>query len=329
MATADGTFVIALEEHYSDARVAAAAPRTATPPSGALGGPNMYAQLQPLLQDIGEGRIAEMDRNGIDVQVLSHVPGPVQQLAAEVVIPMAIEANNRLHEAVGRNPDRLAAFAMLPTPDPAAAADELERTVRELGFKGAMIHGRSQGLFHDDRKFWPIFERAQTLDVPIYLHPGPPHEAVMQAYINDYVADFPGLTNAAWGYTIDTASQALRMILSGMFQEYPNLKVILGHMGEALPFLVDRVDEAINRGPRKIPFKRIFSENFYVTCSGHFSTPALLCTLMEMGIDHVLFSIDYPFVENPPGMKWMETAPLSFDDREKMFNLNARKLLKL
>jgi 2,3-dihydroxybenzoate decarboxylase len=289
----------------------------------------MYAQLQPILQDIGEGRIAEMDRNGIDVQVLSHVPGPVQQLPPEIVIPMAIEANNRLHEATLRNPDRLAAFAMLPTPDPAAAADELERCVKELGFKGAMIHGRSQGLYHDDRRFWPIFERAQALDVPIYLHPGPPHEAVMQAYINDYVGDFPGLTNAAWGYTIDTASQALRMILSGMFQEYPNLKIILGHMGEALPFLVDRVDEAINRGPKKIPFKRIFSENFYVTCSGHFSTPALICTLLEMGIDHVLFSIDYPFVENPPGMKWMETVPLSLDDREKMFNANARRLLKL
>jgi len=132
VATGDGTFVIALEEHYSDAQVAAAAPRPERPVSGALGGPNMYAQLQPILQDIGEGRIAEMDRNGIDVQVLSHVPGPVQQLAADVVIPMAIEANDRLHEAVQRNPDRLAAFAMLPTPDPAAAADELQRCVQEL-----------------------------------------------------------------------------------------------------------------------------------------------------------------------------------------------------
>jgi 2,3-dihydroxybenzoate decarboxylase len=329
MTAANRPFVIALEEHYSDAEVAGQNPRPATPQAAPSVGANMYARLQPLLLDIGDGRIAEMDANGIDVQVLSHVPGPVQQINAEAAVVMATAANNRLYEAVQRYPDRLAAFAMLPTPDATAAADELERCVNKLGFKGAMIHGRTQGLYHDDRKFRPIFERAQDLDVPIYLHPGPPHEALMQAIINDYAADFPALTNAAWGYTIDTASQALRMILSGLFDEYPRLKIILGHLGEALPFLVDRVDESINRGPKKVEFKRIFSENFYVTCSGHFSTPALLCTLLEVGIDHILFSIDYPFVENPPGMKWMETVPLSIEDKEKMFNGNARRLLKM
>jgi 2,3-dihydroxybenzoate decarboxylase len=138
------------------------------------------------------------------------------------------------------------------------------------------------------------------------------------------------LNSAAWGYTIDTANQAIRLILRGLFEEYPRLNVILGHLGEALPFLVDRIEEAINRpGGKGVSFKKTFCERFYVTTSGFFSTPALICTMLEMGIDHILFSVDYPFVDNLPGMKWMETVPLSEADREKLFNGNARRLLKM
>ena len=137
------------------------------------------------------------------------------------------------------------------------------------------------------------------------------------------------LTSAAWGYTIDTANQAMRLILSGLFDRYPDLKVILGHLGEGLPFLLDRMDEALNRGARPVAFKQTFCDHFYVTTSGFFSTPALLCTILEMGIDRVMFSVDWPFVENAPGMKWMETVPLSEEDRRKMFHANAQKLLKM
>ena len=165
--------------------------------------------------------------------------------------------------------------------------------------------------------------------MPIYIHPGAPHEAMAQAYYNDYLADFPSLANAAWGYTIDTASQVLRLILSGLFEACPRLKLIIGHLGEAMPFLVDRVDEALNRGPKRIPFKEIFCRNFYITTSGHFSTPALTCTLMEVGIDRVLFSVDWPFVENRPGVEWMDKLPWSLEDREKILNGNARRLLKM
>jgi predicted TIM-barrel fold metal-dependent hydrolase len=317
-------FVIAIEEHYSDPQVMARANGQGGRRSPAMG------NILPRLNDLGEGRLKEMDSAGIDMQVISHAPSPIQQLQPAEARQLAVETNDRLHDAVDRNPERFGAFAALPTPDPAAAADELERTVTRLGFKGAMIHGRSHEEFHDLQKFWPIYERAQYLDVPIYIHPGPPHPAMVQAYYADYLADFPSLNSAAWGFTIDTANQVVRLLLSGLFDAYPRLKIIVGHMGEGIPFLVDRIHEAINRpGNRNVNFKETFCNNFYITTSGHFSTPALLCAVLEMGIDHILFSVDYPYVENAPGMRWMETVPLSAEDKEKMFNGNARRLLRI
>jgi predicted TIM-barrel fold metal-dependent hydrolase len=315
-------YVIALEEHYADPAVLARA-------NGDTVGRRLPGLINKLT-DLGQIRLGEMDAAGIDFQVLSHAPSPVQQLAADEARDLASGANDRLHDAVDRNPERFAAFAALPTPDPKAAADELERTVTRYGFKGAMIHGRSHEEFHDLQKYWPIFERAQYLDVPIYMHPGPPHPAMVQAYYADYLADYPGLNSAAWGFTIDTANQVVRMILSGMFDAYPNLKIIIGHMGEGIPFLVDRIHESLNRpGGKPIAFKDIFCRHFWITTSGHFSTPALMCALLELGIDRILFSVDWPYVDNLPGTQWMDTLPLSAEDREKMLNGNARRLLKL
>jgi predicted TIM-barrel fold metal-dependent hydrolase len=319
-------FVIAIEEHYSDPQVMA----RANGQGGAGRRSPAMDNLLPRLNDLGEGRLKEMDSAGIDMQVISHAPSPIQQLQPAEARELAVDTNDRLHDAVDRNPERFGAFAALPTPDPAAAADELERTVTRLGFKGAMIHGRSHEEFHDLQKFWPIYERAQYLDVPIYIHPGPPHPAMVQAYYADYLPDFPSLNSAAWGFTIDTANQVVRLLLSGLFDAYPRLKIIVGHMGEGIPFLVDRIHEAINRpGNRNVNFKETFCNNFYITTSGHFSTPALLCAVLEMGIDHILFSVDYPYVDNAPGMRWMETVPLSAEDKEKMFNGNARRLLRI
>ncbi len=318
-------YVIALEEHYADPKVQAYAKVTGGPaPIGSA-----HAQLLQRVNDLGEIRLKLMDEAGIDMQVLSHIPSPLQQIEAASAIPLATATNNYMHEAVLRHPKRFAGFAALPTQDANAAADELERCVNKLGFKGAMIHGRTQGVFHDHPRFHPIFERAQALDVPIYIHPGPPHEAVAAAYYNDYLKDFPALASAAWGFTIDTASQILRMILSGMFDKYPKLKIIVGHLGEGMPFLVDRVDEAVNRGGKQVAFKEIFCNNFWITTSGHFSTPALTCTLMEMGVERVLFSVDYPYVENAPGTKWMQGVPLSREDKDKILHGNAKKLLKM
>ena len=169
---------------------------------------------------------------------------------------LARGANDRLYETVRAHPDRFAAFAAIPTPDPKAAADELERTVTKLGFKGALVNGLTNGLFLDDKRFWPIFERAQALDVPLYMHPSIPHPAVIEAYYKDYVAQYPSLLRAAWGFTVETATQGVRLVLSGVFDAYPGLKIILGHLGEGLPFYLWRISMGLARdgqGRQELP----------------------------------------------------------------------------
>ena len=204
----------------------------------------LTAHLIDQLLDLGDDRIAEMDAAGIDVQVLS-LNGPgVQQLDATAAEAMARQANDTLGEAVRRHPDHLAGFAALPTASPDIAAGELERTVKVYGFKGALIHGHSRGRYLDDPFFWPILERAEALDVPIYLHPTPPPQAVIQA---SYVGNFaPAVTAqlaaSGWGWHIETAIHVLRIILSGAFDHYPRLQLMIGHLGEALPFMLPRLD---------------------------------------------------------------------------------------
>ena len=165
-----------------------------------------------------------------------------QKLPLDIAPGLTREVNDRLAKVCAANPKRFAAFAALPTVDPKAAADELERTVTKLGFKGAMLHGMSNGEFLDLKKFWPIYERAEKLDVPIYFHPSLPDPRVTEAYYQDYAKDFPLVVRPGWGYTVETATQAIRLVLSGVFDAHPNLKVILGHLGETLPFLVWRID---------------------------------------------------------------------------------------
>ena len=319
----DAAKVVALEEHYWDREVAAHFSER---------GPEMRnASLHERLHDLGALRLREMDEAGIDLQVLSHGAPSLQRLEAQVAIPLARKANDRLHEVVRQHPDRFAAFAQLPSDDPKAAADELERTVTRLGFKGAMLHGLTQnGEFLDLKRFWPIYERAAALDVPVYLHPAVPHRAVVDAYYRDYLEKFPGLLTAAWGFTVETATQGVRLVLSGVFDAYPGLKVILGHLGESLPFSAWRIDMALARpGNQGSAFRDTFRSHFWVTTSGNFSTPALLCCVMEMGVDRILFSVDYPFVPNAPGVKWMRDVPLGPEDRAKILSGNARRLLKL
>jgi 2,3-dihydroxybenzoate decarboxylase len=312
--------VIALEEHYWDREL-----------TDQYAGPDAIrdTELARRLYDLGELRIGEMDEAGIDVQVISHGAPATQKLAGDGAVELTRRVNDRLNAAVSANPQRFAAFAALPTSDPVAAAEELERTVK-LGFKGAMIHGLANGLFLDDKRFWPIFERAERLDVPIYLHPSVPHPAVVDAYYKDYARDFPMVIRAAWGFTVETATLAIRLVLSGVFDAYPRLKIILGHLGETLPFLVWRIDHALARpGQKPLSFRDVFAEHFHITTSGNFSNPALLCCVMEMGIDRILFSVDWPFVANGPAVRWMDTVPLCDEDKAKILSGNARRLLRM
>jgi predicted TIM-barrel fold metal-dependent hydrolase len=312
--------VIAIEEHYWDEEL------EKTFVGGEAGRPGDQMNR---LHDFGPLRIKEMDEAGIDTQVLSHGAPSAQKLPAETAVAIATRVNDRLHAVVAKNPTRFAAFAALPTAVPDAAADELERTA-SLGFKGAMLHGLSNGEFLDNKKFWPIFARAEKLGLPIYLHPGLPHADVIKTYYADYVKDFPMLTRATWGYTVETATLAIRLVLSGVFEKHPKLKIILRHLGETLPFLVWRIDHTLARpGQKAMSFRDIFCNNFYVTTSGNFSNPALLCCVMEMGIDRILFAVDWPFVMNPPATKWMESVPLCDEDKVKILSGNARRLLKM
>jgi 2,3-dihydroxybenzoate decarboxylase len=312
--------IIALEEHYADPELLALFGAEDTP------GPALRAKLL----DVGEVRLRAMDEAGIDLQILSHTAPATQKLDAAEAVRLSRLVNDRLAAVVAAHPTRFAAFATLPTADPEAAAAELERTVRTHGFLGAMVHGLTQGAFLDERRFWPIFVAAEALDVPIYLHPSVPSPAVTDAYYQDYAADFPMLLRAGWGFTVETATQAIRMVLSGALEAHPGLKLILGHMGEALPFLLWRTDQALSRsGNRPLDFRAAFTKHFWVTTSGNFSTPALLATMMELGMDRILFSVDWPFVDNRQGVDWVNTAPISAEDREKLFGGNARRLLKL
>ncbi len=319
MAARSRPFVIALEEHYWDAEVAK------TFDTGEARNPELLKRLD----NLGALRIKEMDEAGIDVQVISHAAPSTQRLDAATAVPLAKRANDRLQEAVRAHPDRFAGFAALPTAAPKAAADELERAVDKLGFKGAMVHGPTNGVFFDDKRFWPIFERAQALDVPLYLHPSVPVKAVADAYYKDYLDKYPQLLTAAWGYTVETATQGIRMVLSGAFEKYPGLKIILGHLGESLPFSAWRINMALSRGDKPSTFRETFDRHFWITTSGNFCTPALMCCIMEMGVDRILFSVDYPFVPNPPGTKWMEDLPLSLEDRTKILSGNCKRLLKM
>ena len=279
--------------------------------------------------DLGARRLAHMDAAGVDVQVLSFgAPGP-QAFGPDIAIPMARDANDLLYRTVQARPDRFAGFAALPTADPEAAAKELERAVTKLGFKGTMIHGHTQGDFLDDRKFWVIFECAEALGVPIYLHPTVPHPDVMKTYFKGYEE----LCRAAWGFAVDTSCHFLRIVFAGVFDAYPKLKFILGHLGEMLPFAMHRLNDhtypaAARRGLKRTPMEYL-KENMVVTTSGNWYEPAFLCTLLALGADNILFAVDWPYEPNTTGIEFLKKLSISDLDREKIAHLNAERLLRM
>jgi len=314
--------VIAIEEHYWDPELTKYFTGVDAPRG---------IETDKWLYDFTDIRLKQMDEAGIDVQVLSHGGPSAQKLPADIAAAVTRTVNDRLAAIVAAHPQRFSGFAVLPTAEPKAAADELERAVVKLGLKGAMLHGMSNGEFLDLPKYWPIYERAEALDVPIYFHPSVPDPRVTEVYYQDYAKEFPLVVRPAWGYTVETATQAIRLVLSGVFEKHPKLKVILGHLGETLPFLSWRIDSALRRpGGKQLDFRGIFSSNFWITTSGFFSDPALLCCVMEMGTDHILFAVDWPFVaDNKPAIEWLSRAPVSSEDKVKIASGNAKRLLRM
>src|SRR3984893_17567100 len=283
-------------------------------------------ELGRRLADLGALRIAEMDEAGIDLQVISHVEPATQNFEPPAAVRLAAAANDLLHQAIRSHPGRFAGFAALPTPDPEAAARRLERAVVELGFKGAMVHGLTRGAFLDEKPFWPIFETAQRLDVPIYLHPATPHPDVIDAYY----AGYPSMVRVGHGFTSEMSAAAIRLVLSEVFDVFPRLQIILGHLGEALPFLLPRVDRYVSRQMKKgRTFRDSIRQNFHFTTGGKFTHTALQCTIEEIGIERVMFAVDWPFHSNLDGSAFIETAPIGADAKAMIFGANARALLRL
>lgn len=302
--------VVTLEEHYSHPQLLGSMPH----------------ELGHALLDLGDRRLRDMDEAGIELQVLSHFPSGPQNLEPQRAIALARETNELVRRTIDEHPGRFEGFAALPLTAPHEAAAELRRAVRELDLKGGMLHGRGAGVPLDDRRFWCVFAEAESLDVPIYIHPDASPPAVVETCYQDY----PALLGPGWAYTVESATQALRLMLSGLFDTHPRLKILLGHMGESLPFSIVRCDANISRRTTlKRPLRDYFHENFWITTSANFSNAALVCSLMEMGADRILFSVDWPFASNVEGRRFMEQAPMSARDRAKILGENAVRLLRL
>lgn len=282
--------------------------------------------------DLGDGRIAAMDKDGIDVQVLSITSPGVQIYDAKQGSDLAQSTNEQLAAAVRAHPDRFAGLATIAPQDPNGAAQELDRAVRQLGLKGALINSHTKGEFLDEKKFWVIFDKAQELDVPVYIHPRVPAPNMVEPFQKYF-----GLEAATFGFPIDASLHALRLILSGVFDDYPNLKIVLGHMGEGIPFWLPRIDKKIElfqgiKAPERKLLKKpsqYFHDNFYISTSGmNYEAPIMLAHKV-MGPDKMLFAVDYPFEESAEPIQVMDAVPLSDADKTKIYQTNAEKVFKL
>ena len=318
---------IALEEHFALEETLAASERYAADHS--------WDDLSARLLDLDDRRLSEMDRHGITLAFQSlNAPGiqaiPDPRLAEQT----ARRANDVLAAAVARHPDRYAGFAALPMQDPQAAGAELTRAVRELGFKGALVNGYSQSgaldrvVYYDDPMYEPFWTTVEALDVPFYLHPRDPLPAREPIYDGH-----PWFMGPVWAFAVETAMHALRLMGSGLFDRHPRLTVILGHLGEGLPYNIWRCDHRIAKSPRGIPARQPMSHylrsNFYVTTSGNFWTRTLRAAVAEMGLDRVMFSVDYPFEDTVDGASWFDGADVTDAERLRIGRGNATRLFGL
>lgn len=289
-------------------------------------------KVREKLVDLGAGRLADMDAGQIDVQVLSLAGGDMDRLDSPTASTLAREVNDALAAAVQSHPTRFAAFASVNLQDPESASSELERCIRKLRFVGVMVNGATRGQFLDHPRFTPFWEAAHALNAPVYLHPAPPPEPVREAYFSDLPHDLAFmLSTAGWGWHVETGMHVLRLIASGLFDRLPGLQIIIGHMGENLPFSLARADSVLSRARRQASrsIAETFHDHFHITTSGYFTLPPLLCALEVVGADRILFSIDYPFSSTETGRHFLDSWPLSPADMHKLAHGNAEQLLAL
>ncbi len=290
-------------------------------------------QVRNRLIDLDERRIADMNATGIDRQVLALTSPGVQIFDADTARALAISTNDQLAEAIARHPGRFTGLTAIAPQDPAAAVKELERGVRQLGLKGAIINSHTRGEYLDNKKFWPIFEAAEALDVPIYLHPSTPSAAMIAPLLEC------GLDGAVYGFAVETGMHILRIITSGVFDRFPKLQIVVGHLGEAIPFWLYRVDY-MHRGivnskryacmqPLKQKPSDYFKQNFYVTTSGMASELPILFVRSVMGTDRLLYAMDYPYQFEPDEVALSDGLPMSDEEKKRFFQTNAEKIFHL
>ena len=317
--------VITLEEHFSTPEFLRATaeftPAVATSPT-----------LEARLVDLDEGRIAAMDEGGVDLQILSLAATGQEQLSAADATSLVHDANDAAFEASRRHPGRFSLFASLALKDPETAAAELERGVTELGCVGGFLNGTEGGDFLDNPRFEPVFEAAQRLGVPLYLHPSPPPPVVRDAYFSglpEKSAYF--LSTAGYGWHAELGMHTLRLILGGVFDRFPALKMIIGHMGEELPFSVMRAQDGLSQAVTGLerPVSEYFFDHFVITTSGYFTQPPLRTAVDVMGVDRVLYSVDYPYRANTAGTALLQGASMAVSDLQKVAAGNAERVLGL
>ena len=318
---------IALEEHF--------AIEDSLRESAEYAVPGQWNVLERRLVDLDGERLSEMDRNGIGFAILSlNAPGVQSMFDVKTAVDYARRANDALAAGVARHPDRYAGFAAVAMQDPDAACRELTRAVAELKFKGVMVNGFSQIgdeqtiIYYDHPRYRPFWATVEELGVPFYLHPRDPLPERTTFYDGH-----PWLRGASWAFGVETATHALRLMASGVFDRHPKLTAILGHLGEMLPYCIWRFDHRVTKRPRDIPAQKTFIEylraNFYVTTSGNFHTSTLKQAIAELGVDRVLFSVDYPFEECADGASWFDACEIRVSDREKIGRKNAAQLFGL
>ena len=298
-----------------------------------LGDSPQSQDLERKLLDLGAGRLAAMDEAGIDLQVLSLAAIGFDNLPAATATPLIHDINDELAGAVNAHPSRFAAFASLDLKQPDLAAQELTRAVTRLGFKGAMLNGTTDGRFLDDPRFLPVFEAAVDLKVPIYLHPAPPPRIVQEAYFSDLPGDLGHLLSiAGWGWHAETALHLLRLIVTGIFDRLPELRIIVGHMGEGLPFALAR-SSGILSPAAKLPrtVADYLKSNVAITTSGYFSPQPFRCAKDVVGLDNLMFSVDYPFSANTRGRAFLNVLTEELDEQQMngLTHTHAERLLGL
>ena len=313
---------IALEEHFTTPELAKYVARPTQSDT-------IFADIEKRLADFDQLRLETMDKAGIDVAVLSvTTPGVQSEPDAKLAVGLARSANDLLAREVQKRPRRYAGFAHVAMQDVGAAADELQRAIKDLGFKGALINGQTGGHYLDEDRYLPFWERVQELDVPVYLHPGGlvDHPAMF--------ANRPELNGPTWAWTVETATHALRLVFGGTFKRFPKLKVILGHMGETLPFLLWRFDSRaqLQVGKEIAPGSRpsdIIKRNIVITTAGVCAPGPLVEAIGALGEDSVMFSVDYPYEDTQVAADFIDSAPISEALRAKVCHGNAERLLRL